>query len=250
MWEAGAKLERVIVGDIDNDGRPSEVLVLAQDGRVAVITGAASKWNAKVVWKHRGGLIGAAIGDLDTSHQGSEILVGGSGGVVEMIYPDNLQHMTVFDKGVSIHGLVIGDAMQSVLGNELLAVDNSGQAFIIYRIGKNWRSEEIFKDSGRLRDAIIAGLDINHPENEICVVGSSGHANLLWEEGGNWQHETIWKSARGFGRIACEKVEAVGKDFVVVIAGDSGEAILLERGKGGWKGKLSFKMMTSSGVLR
>ena len=92
MWEAGVKLERVIIGDVDGDHKRNEVLVLSQDGRVVLITGTATRWDSKVLWKHTGKLFGAAIGDLDKEHKGNEVFVGGDGGTVEMIYPDSLQH--------------------------------------------------------------------------------------------------------------------------------------------------------------
>jgi len=79
---------------------------------------------------------------------------------------------------------VIGDIKKSTPGEEIVVVDNSGQAFVVYKEGDNWGWQEIFKDSKRLRDAIIADLDFDHPGDEILAVGSSGNATLLWEEGG------------------------------------------------------------------
>lgn len=42
------------------------------------------------------------------------------------------KHETIFDKGVSIHSLVIGNIKKSSPGEEIVVVDNSGQAFIVY----------------------------------------------------------------------------------------------------------------------
>jgi hypothetical protein len=241
MWEGGVKLERVIIGGAFSDHRGNEVLVLARDGRVVIIAGMATEWNARVIWQHSGGLVGAAIADLDKGHKGNEIFVGGYGGTIEMIYPDNLAHMTIFDKGVSIHGLAIGEVKKNAPGDELIAVDNSGQAFVIYKVGNNWDWEEIFRDSGRLRDAVVADFNLDHPGDEILVVGSSGNATLIWEESGNWKHKSIWKSTEGLGRVTYGKIGSDDEYFKVAIAGDSGEVILLERQKGGWKGKKIFQ---------
>lgn len=241
IWDAGVKLERVIIGDIISDRKGDEVLVLSGEGHVAVISKTPIGWDSKIIFKHSGELVGAAIADLDEKHKGNEVFVGGEGGTIEMIYPNDLKHSTIFDKGTSIHGLAAGDVMKATAGDELVAVDNSGQTFVIYKDGQNWNWKEIFNDPNRMRDSIIAELDANHPGDEILAVGSSGHAMMIWEEDGNWKHKSIWKSAKGLGRITCGKVGANNKDLKVVIAGDSGEVVLLEREKEGWKGKVIFK---------
>jgi hypothetical protein len=156
-------------------------------------------WNTMQLWTDSAELNTVAIGDVDTSHPGDEVVVAGNSNKVTVIsgFGTSWAAETVYIDDWVIASVAIGDVYPPHPGNEIVIVGWSTWVTMIYKDEESdkWLNERLYQDYDWLYDVAIGDLDPTHPGNEIVFGGDPRHLLMLnySEETDTWSSKTIWK---------------------------------------------------------
>jgi hypothetical protein len=175
---------------------------------------------------------GCAIGDLDTTRQGNEIVALSTTGEIYLVYRegDEWKNEVIFKTPGEMIQCAVGDADPEHAGHELAAVgiasgdEDSGAegvAYIIRRRKDGWKGERIFRD-----DALIHGVCIGR--EGVLVAGYSLKAHLLVKSGKEWRAHKV-ADLPGPGKNAVRTEEGF------FIACKDGSLLRVSGTKSGWK---------------
>jgi len=159
-------------------------------------------------WDPNGALVAVGVGELDNSHQGPEIVVGGFSGNLTILYYDGTipaRNITIWntsikngtETNISVHndifGLAIGDITDEFDGNEIAVADANTQFVYIVGYGNNgWANISIpLNDSPR---NVIAGeFDMSRPGQELLVLCLNGTVYEVAHEASQWSIIELFK---------------------------------------------------------
>ncbi|MEW5760399.1 MAG: hypothetical protein AB1779_06510 [Candidatus Thermoplasmatota archaeon] len=244
-----AKIDGIAYGDIDKSIPGNEIISVGLSGNVVMIY-KVEEWRSKVLWTGEGEIIKAAIGNFDPSTPDNEIAVAGmekgkegegGAGAVYMISSKNdswvskLLHKEIAPDAL-MHGVAVGNLDKSTPEDEIIAVSHSGNAVLIRKVGDEWNSTVLFKDSAELKSVIIGDVD-KHEGIEAIVVGLSGNVTMIYNDKGNWVIKNIYKAEGGLNRIDVGDVDNAYEGNEILVSGNVKDVILLYKQNEQWNGK-------------
>jgi hypothetical protein len=109
-------------------------------------------------------------------------------------------------------------------GKRAIVADDDGTLSIAGPDG----STEIYRDSAKLRGAVLADLDPSRPGLEAATAGYSMKVTLLHRDGEKWVPRTLYEDTAGFHHLAAGDVD--GRPGLELVAcGYSGKLVVLTR---------------------
>ena len=195
--------------------------VMADDTAAETVDLAAG-WSVHVAAELGEKLGCVAVGDVDPTWPGNEIVaLGASGSVYVISYHDGVW---THERAVQLPGEMIqcavGDLLPEVAGLEIAVVGmarggesagGEGAAHLISRDGSGWRVEELYRSPALLHAVVVGGLD-PRPGLDILVAGFAEEAVALVRGAEGWEAQDgvrlpgAGKSAvtyKGGAAIAC-----------------------------------------------
>ncbi|MCK5562257.1 MAG: hypothetical protein KAJ51_16780, partial [Thermoplasmata archaeon] len=149
-----------------------------------------------------------AVGDVDNTHPGDEIVVAGNSNKVTVVYGfgHNWITETVFTDSWYITSIAIGDVYPLHPGNEIVIVGWSTYVTLIYKSTESgkWVNERLYHDYDWLYDVAIGDIYPEHPGNEILSVGDPRHVLMInySTETNTWSSQVIWDDTPDINVIA------------------------------------------------
>ena len=155
-------------------------------------------WGATIAFEAGQKLGGCAVGDVDPTHPGNEILAVAASGDVYVVRHDaqGWHGEVVATAGGEMIGCAIGDAdparpgLEAVVGGMRTGGEDSGgmgAAHLLYRGDDGWHLEPILDDTALVHGVCIGDVDPTHDGNEVVCVGFSRRATVLGRDGVGWK---------------------------------------------------------------
>jgi hypothetical protein len=176
----------------------SEPLVGYRNQPSSSSRGRVSDWDVKGLWNDKEELNAIAIGDVDHTHPGDEVVVAGNSNLVTVLsgFGNNWNSTMVYEDDWLITAVAIGDVYPRHPGNEIVIVGWSTYVTMIYKSVEtnNWVSERLYHDTDWLYDVAIGDLDPTHPGNEIVWSGDPRYLRMLSysENTSSWSSKNLW----------------------------------------------------------
>ena len=145
----------------------------------------SGEWTSTKIWADSEQLKTAAVGDIDPTHEGNELVVGGDSQRITMLTGSEFywqSKMIWYDEWYT-NAIDIGDIDPEHEGDEVVTVGWAGQVTIIYWENDKWRTFEIGQRPDYLYDVTIADIDPFTPSNEVLVAGDDGDLGLFNKNG-------------------------------------------------------------------
>ncbi len=155
-------------------------------------------WEALNLWNDNEELNAVAVGDVDKSHNGDEIVVAGESNTVTVIYGFGSSWVaeTIFKDSWYVTAIAIGDVYPLHPGNEIVVVGWSTYVTMLYKSTETnkWVSKRLFQDYDWLYDVAIGDIYPEHTGNEIVFVGDPRHVIMLnySRETDTWGNKILW----------------------------------------------------------
>ncbi len=157
-------------------------------------------WQSLNLWNDNKELYAVAVGDVDETHPGDEIVVAGESNKVTVVYGygNSWVAETAYEDEWYITSIAIGDVYPHHSGNEIVIVGWSAYVTLIYKSVETnkWVSEVLFQDTDWLYDVAIGDLDPTHDGNEIVWSGDPRILRMLSysEDTKSWESKNLWGS--------------------------------------------------------
>ncbi len=208
---------------------------------------------------------GGCIADVDPDRPGEEIVVAGFGKKVHVLSFDGAGYLQ------EVAGELSGPAKQVVAWNGGVAVAcSNGELVFLKKENQAWTSRvfakapaglarlgpssehllvarddgvlweldtegvgrEIHREGEKLRGAVHADLDPDHPGLEYASAGYEGRIVILAEATpGEFLSVDVWRSDQRFHHLTSGEVDSAGIGFELIGCGYSGEVVLVRRTK-------------------
>jgi hypothetical protein len=162
-----------------------------------------SSWSTLKMWNDNKILNVVEVGDVDHTHPGSEIVVGGESNKLTVIYGfgdiwvEETAYVPKPDDWI-ITSIAIGDVYPHHPGNEIIMVGWSNYVTMVYKstVTNKWVSERLYEAENWLYDVAIGDIDPTHPGDEIVTCGDPHHVIMLnySNETDTWSNKLIWKN--------------------------------------------------------
>ena len=160
-----------------------------------------SGWSTLKMWNDNKVLNVVEVGDVDHTHPGDEVVVGGESNKLTVIYGFGETWVTETayvpkEDDWIITSIAIGDIYPHHPGNEIVMVGWSKYVTMVYKSVETnkWVSERLYKDIDWLYDVTIGDIDPTHPGNEIITVGDPRHVLMIYysNETHSWENKELW----------------------------------------------------------
>ena len=200
-------------GNFDNDSYSELVTVGATSEGIVSLIDYNNKNNSFdpiiLWWDPEGSLVDVAVGELDSSHNGPEIVVGGYSGRLNLLYYFNktyTKNITIWNSSMNessstlnhIYGLDIGDLDNRYAGNEIALADAATMnVYILFRNGSVWE-ENIIPINDVPRNLVVGEFDAEHPGLELLVMCINGtvYEIAYSSEQSTWVTVEIFKDSK------------------------------------------------------
>ncbi|UCH88288.1 MAG: Ig-like domain-containing protein [Thermoplasmata archaeon] len=226
----------IYAGLVDiSDFAGNDIITVNGDGGQLRLV-AFSGFYSETLWTGDNKLSGVTIGDLDTSHDGNEVVVVGMNkdlqGIATMAYRGNSgdwKSESLFTGHGELLTPVIGD-FDDETGNELAIVGmlsgpegvGLGQATMIKKSSGKWEDQRLFVNPKLLHGAAIGELMNSHSGPELVVVGFAFNVTILTKDagnpGGDWDGTHVWQSVHNVRKAVFADVDSThaGEELFVV----------------------------------
>jgi hypothetical protein len=180
------------------DTKSDEITINSVNGRSS--SSELDTWTMRGLWTDNEELNAVAVGDVDHTHHGDEIVVAGNSNKVTVVYGFGSIWVAeeVYTDDWWITAVAIGDVYPAHPGNEIVIVGWSTKVTLIYKSVETdkWISEVLFQDTDWLYDVAIGDLDPTHEGNEIVWSGDPRILRMLSfsEDTQSWTTKNIWGS--------------------------------------------------------
>ncbi len=184
-----------------------------------------NNWHTFGLWADAEELTAVAVGDVDGSHPGDEVVVGGDSNKVTVMsgFGKTWAAETIFEDSWYITSLAIGDVYPHHIGNEIIVVGRSENVTMIYKAEEldKWISVVLFEDYDWLYDIAIGDIDPTHPGNEIVTVGDPRHVMMFSysTKTDTWKNKIIWNNTPDINAVAIGDFDAGHAGNEVVVSG-------------------------------
>lgn len=208
-------------------------------------------WHAEVLLETEHGMGGAAIGDLDLTSPGNEVVVANAAGEVWMVrrVGDAWRPVRIHRGDGELIMCAIGDVDPRHAGEEFVGVgmvrgqeslSGAGQVVVIGRDGDDWIATQVFRDSHMIHGVAVGDVSARLPGNEIVACGFNHRVTLIAFDAGAWRSEVIHVGNDRMKIAAVADVLPERDGLEVVVAGSDGSVVLLWEGRLGWRHEIVY----------
>ena len=174
-----------------------------------------------------------------------ELFVGGERGNLYRVKPLPQggfdARVIAYFPGKEIHTLFAADLNPLLPGRELYACLSTGEVFLVDRprsAGGAWKTVLVYKDPGRIRDAVVYPAPEGAGEDVVCV-SRSGRAVRLYRSIDGVAAQVLYTSPQGLSRVDL-RLGGNGEP-VLYVGGDDGKLLRFQEFEGGtWTGELVY----------
>ena len=256
LWQGKGQLLTPVIGDFypQHDGNELVVVGMAVGkegegaGHATMIWGAGDNWQAEVIFNNTDSMLhGAAVGDLDSTHDGNELVVMSFGFDVKMLTWTG-PGVTDWSSTLIWHGEgkvrkgVIDDVDPNHKGNELVVVDKSGNLTMLRGSGTTWEAKTLWTDPGTpgLARVAVGDADTTYPGKEIVVGGDSNNVGIIRRTGDTWEGSVIFTDSDSIRGLGIGDVDPVIKGNEILVFGYSKKVTMLSGSGSTWASKVLF----------
>jgi hypothetical protein len=136
------------------------------------------------------------VGDFDSSHAGSELLVLCINGIVYKVESGptagNWTVVELFVDSDTPFNAVFADFDPAHTGNEIIITGLSEKTTLVWGEGDSWNHTVLWRAPGALEGIAYGDFDLAHDGNELCLAGYSNTAIMLYESPPGWYDELIY----------------------------------------------------------
>jgi hypothetical protein len=210
-----------------------------------------------VVIEAQAGLGGMALGDLDPTTAGAELVAVSGNGQVWLAYTkvgktgaDRFGTRCIHHgRGELIMG-AIGDVDPRHPGNEFVGVGmvdgpeslaGPGQAVMVSGSGDNWQATPIFQDDHMIHGVAIGDVSARHPGQEVITAGFNHRVTLLHFEAGRFVPEVIYTANDRLKIAAVGDLLPERDGLEVAVCSSDGTAVVLWETDLGWKHQVLYE---------
>ena len=177
------------IGDFDSSHDGNEIAVIGQrDGEVFEIYRSGAVWFSRLIWTDdkatpSSGLTSVAVGEFNTSHPSSGVVVGDAFGRVIGIQGSgsDWSASTIYRFAGPIASVAVGDFDATHYGKEIAVAEyDSHHVFQVHNSGSGWTAQLIFSDLDAPR-VIAIGDFYDDSKNAVITAGFSRMATMLHE---------------------------------------------------------------------
>jgi hypothetical protein len=256
LWQGEGELITPIIGNFYPEHDGNELLVVGMAlgpegegaGQATMIYGSGDNWKSAVIFTNEDSMLhGAAVGDLDLTSDGDELIVMSFGFDVKMLTwtgPADTDWTSTFmwrGEGKVRKG-IIDDVNPFHSGNELVVVDKSGNCTMISGSGTTWTAKTLWKDPGTpgLARVAIGDADTSISGKEIVVGGDSNNVGIIWREGDTWKGKVIFTDTDKIRGTGIGDIDPVSAGNEIAVFSYSKKVTLLTRSGSDWKAETIF----------
>ena len=251
-------LEIVVVGiaeGTEDDGGPGMAHVLFLE---------EGEWVMRDIYRSPALLHAACVAELDNTPGAEVLLAGFSGQAVVMDLaedgwveipagelPGAAKNAVAYQDGVALacadgslalvrsgpNGYETEIIDQVPAGNARLATDGEGRLLVarddgVLDLYVDGARDEIYKESEKLRGAVLANLDPTQPGLEAVTAGYGKTITVLHQEGDLWDATEIFEDTDKLHHVTAGYIGALGSSTFLVACGYSGRVLVLRRASG------------------
>ncbi|MEO0091937.1 MAG: T9SS type A sorting domain-containing protein [candidate division WOR-3 bacterium] len=197
LWSGdGRTIQGIAIGNFDqSNGDSNEIVVAtagtsADGGRVVRIKWNGLTWDTLTLWKcpDNASFTNVAIGDIDSTNPGNEIVLANGlgpgsmirGAIIELFGSGtNWYQRPIFipQSSTNAWGLAIGDVMTTNPGEEVIFANSLGPPYevrTVFGSGDSWSNELIFAIGGATYGIVTGDVNKHRTINqEIAIAGNS-----------------------------------------------------------------------------
>jgi hypothetical protein len=246
LWESDSGVWSILAADVLESRAGLEIVAMDDLGRANLIF---MNNDEPVSWitVMDGQWLGAAgFGDVDPKRPGPELYVTGARGNVYQVVTlpqGGFESRVVWFARDEVHSLILDEAVPGNPGPDLLACTLEGGIHLLVPAaeGEPWESRLLYKDPGRVRDAVVVDCDPTLEGKEILYVSRSGRFVQLGWKDDTIRDRIVFQDAQGLARIALGK-EPVSDETLVYTAGDDGRIFRYTVSSAGeWQGRVIYE---------
>jgi len=189
-----------------------------------------------------------AVGEVDPTSPGLEVLVTGGGGMITQFASDTFEAKAVYSFLLTQHAVDIGDVLSEYPGNEIVSVGWDKKVHVLHRGNDGqWVGDIVWESIGSLNGAAVGEFNQSHPGQEIAVTGDEAIVAILTEDPsvpGGWSVTVLTLNV-----IPITNMMVHADDILTEWPGDemlvgsfSGHAYLIRQdGQGGWNSTVIWR---------
>lgn len=255
LWKGQGELIPSTVGDVDPACTGNEVIVGgmkvgAEEGgsggeATVLCRNADGSWTPTTVLSAGDLVHGIAVGDLDPSNPGNEILVASHDSRAYLIWKNatGWQNRTLFTDSDQLKNSAIGEFDTAHPGLEGVVVGGSGNVTEVYLDATgNWTIKTRWTAPGGLNRVAIGDILPENAGNEILTDGNYATVTAVYGSGSSapWTAVPLWSDVAKMRGAAIGDVDPRSPGNEAVVAGFSANLTLLRKTASGWEAEQLF----------
>ncbi len=258
LWQGEGQLLTPVIGDFYPGHDGNELIVVGMAigneseggaGQATMIYGSADTWNSAVMFIAPDLLHGAAVGDLDPTQDGNEVVVMSFGYDVFMLTwngtgsgPGDWSVTLMWHGDGKVRKGVIDDIDPNHPGNELVVVDKSGNCTMITGSGTTWNATSLWTDPGTpgLARVAVGDADPTYAGKEIIVGGDSNNVGIIRRTGNSWDGNVIFTDSDKIRGVAVGDVDPTSTGNEILVFSYSKRVTMLTGSGDTWKSRVLF----------
>jgi hypothetical protein len=156
---------------------------------------------------------------------------------------------TILESEHGVGGVAIGDVDPDHAGNEVVAVNDIGEVWLICRADDGWRSERIHIAGGELIMCAIGNVDPTTPGNEIVAVGmvegpestaGRGQVVVLGRDSAGWRATSVFIDTHMIHGVAVGDVAVRYAGNEIIACGFNHRVTLIHRDGDSWTSEVVY----------
>ena len=257
LWQGKGQLITPVIGDFYDDHDDNELVVVGMAvgpegegaGQATMIWGSGDNWNSATMYMAPDMLHGLAVGDLDPTHDGNEVIVMSFGYDFTMLTwngtgsgPDEWTATHMWHSDGKVRKGVIDELEPAHSGNELVVVDKTGNCTMITGSGNNWTAAHLWTDPGSpgLARISVGDVDPTFSGKEIVVGGDSNNVGIIRRNGEVWDSRVIFTDSDKIRGLGIGDVDPTKAGNEIVVFGYSKKVTMLTGSGDSWKTRVLF----------
>jgi hypothetical protein len=199
-------------------------------------------WASTKIWADDEQLKDVALGDIDPTHAGNEIVVGGDSQSVTMLNGEEQywKAKRIWYDDWYTNAVEIGDIDPQRDGEEVVVVGWSGRITMIYWENNEWQTQELNRRMDYLYDVAVGEVIPSVQGNEVLVVGDDGEVSIFTNNnsaGKTWLETVIFQDTDYLHTIAIGDCDPDFEGAEILVAGGSDSITMLYFDNDNWISK-------------
>lgn len=256
LWQGQGELITPVIGDFYSGHDGNELVVVGMAvgpegegaGQATMIYGSGDNWRASVIFTNEDSMLhGAAVGDLDPTRDGKELILMSFGFEVMMLTWNGISETDwtstlMWQAEGKVRKGIIDNIDPTHKGNELVVVDKSGNCTMIYGSGTTWNTTTLWTDPGNpgLARVAVGDADPTYSGKELVVGGDSNNVGIIWRTGTTWEGKVIFTDTDKIRGTGIGDVDPTTSGNEILVFSYSKKVTLLTKSGSSWKSRTIF----------